>query len=116
MSEFVEYLREIFEGLGPITTRRMFGGHMIYHQGLPIGLVSDETLYLKADQVSAPIFEALGLTRFSYEKGEKLVLLPYFQAPEAVLEDREEARVWGKCAYEAALRADKTKSNRSKSK
>ena len=112
MNEFVEYLHEVFERLGPITTRRMFGGHMLYHQGLPIGLVADETLFLKADQVSAPAFEAMGLARFSYEKAGKTILLPYYQAPETVMEDRDEAARWGRLAYEAALRGDKPKPTR----
>ena len=45
MSEFTDYLPDIFALLGPISIRRMFGGHALYHQGLTFGLVFDETLY-----------------------------------------------------------------------
>jgi DNA transformation protein len=109
MNEFVNYLHEVFERLGPITVRRMFNGHMLYHQGLPIGIVYDETLFLKADIETAHEFDAMGLARFSYQKAGKKILLPYYQAPEAVLEDRDEALRWGRRAYEAALRMDKTR-------
>lgn len=109
MNEFLEYLHEVFERFGPISIRRMFNGHMLYHQDLPIGIVYDETLFLKADIQSAQDFEAMGSMRFSYQKAGKQILLPYYQAPETVLEDRDEAARWGRRAYEAALRMDKTR-------
>jgi len=48
VSEFVVYLKEVFEQLGPIRARKMFGGYGIYHDGVMFGLVADDTLYLKA--------------------------------------------------------------------
>ena len=104
MNEFIEYLHELFELLGPITTRRMFDGHTLYHQGLPIGIVYEETLYLKADSENAAPYLELGLPQFTYEQRGKTIGLPYYQAPELVLEDRAEAAIWGRRAFEAALR------------
>ena len=49
MDEFVNYLHEVFKAFGPIHTRRMFGGHGVFHEGLMFGLVADGVLYLKAD-------------------------------------------------------------------
>lgn len=48
MSEFVNYLHEVFESFGPISSRRMFGGYGIYHEGLMFGLVADERALLRA--------------------------------------------------------------------
>lgn len=106
MSEFTDYLHEVFERFGPIVTRRMFGGHMIYHQRLPIGLVIDETLYLKADTENSDRFKALGLAQFGYEKQGKWIRLPYYQVPEDLYEDRDMAVEWARQAYAAALRAN----------
>ena len=104
MSAFLDYLHELFEELGPITTRRMFDGHTIYHQGLPIGIVYAETLYLKADGEHAKAYIALGLPQFTYEQRGRAIGLPYFQAPAFILEDRTEAAIWGRKAFESALR------------
>lgn len=104
MTEFTEYLSEVFELFGPITSRRMFGGHGIYHEGLMFGLVSDDMLYLKADDKNRGCFEAEGLEPFEYNKKGKRVKLSYYQAPDFILEDREEAAVWARRSYEAALR------------
>ncbi|MDD2769126.1 MAG: TfoX/Sxy family protein [Methylococcus sp.] len=114
MSEFVDYLHEMLESFGPIGARKMFGGYGLYHQGLMFGLVSRDTLYLKADEENAHHFEAEGLDKFEYRKGDKLMNIAYYRAPAEILEDREQAALWARRAYEAALRAAKSKAAKSK--
>ena len=105
MSEFVEYLKEAFREFGPIQTRKMFGGHGVYFDGVMIGLVADDMLYLKTDEASAVRFIEQGLPQFEYPKGDRLVGMSYYLAPEETLEDPSEMRRWASLAYEAALRA-----------
>ncbi len=105
MSEFTDYLHEVFELAGPITIKRMFDGHTIYHQGLPVGIVYDETLFLKADAQTLPLFIKQKLPQFTYQKKDKTIGLPYFQAPDFILDDRQEAALWLRRAYEASLRS-----------
>jgi DNA transformation protein len=105
MSEFIEYLHEVFELAGPITIRRMFDGHTLYLDGLPVGIVYDDTLYLKTDAETRPAFEALQLPQFTYRKNDKTIALPYFQAPDFILEDRQEAALWLRKAFGASLRS-----------
>lgn len=111
MSEFTDYLHEVFELAGPITIKRMFDGHTVYYQGLPVGIVYDDTLFLKADAGTRAEFEKRNLPQFTYQKKDKVICLPYFQAPEDMFEDRHEAAVWLKRAFEASLRS-KPKSKR----
>lgn len=110
MNEFVAYLLETFEQFAPVQARRMFGGHGLFHEGLMFGLVADDTLYLKADAQNQPHFEALGLGPFHYHKADKVMTIAYWQAPEHILEDRDEAAQWARHAFAAALRADAAKS------
>jgi len=105
MSEFVQSLHEIFERLGRIETRRMFGGHGVWHEGRMIALVANETLYLKSDAESAPHFDRLNLQPFTYVRQGKSMPMSYRLAPADLFEDREEAARWGRLAYEAALRS-----------
>ncbi len=107
MSDFVEYLTEVFWELGPISSRKMFGGHGIYFDGVMIGLVADDMVYLKADAHSASKFTDQGLPQFKYPKGDRLVGMSYYLAPEEALEDPSQMREWAQLAYEAALRARK---------
>ncbi len=113
-TEFVTYLHEVFAQFGTIRTRRMFGGFGIYHQSLMFGLIINDTLYLKADGISSPAFEQLGLAPFEYDRHGKLIKMSYFQAPEEIFEDFEQAAVWAKRAYEAAVRTHQPKKQNGK--
>lgn len=109
MSEYIDYLREVFADFGPVSARPMFGGHGLYHEGLMFGLVAQEALYLKSDAENVHFFEAESLEKFSYEKQGKCYSIAYFQAPDTVYDDPEEAALWAHRAYAAALRADALK-------
>jgi len=105
MNEFIEYLKEVFVHFGPIEARKMFGGYGIYHKGTMFGLVAQETLYLKASGDLIKKFEARGLGPFEYDKGNKVVKMSYYLAPDEILDDPDEAAIWAKQAYAVALRA-----------
>ena len=105
MSDFVQSLHEVFERLGRIQTRRMFGGHGVWHEGRMIALVFKDTLYLKSDAGSAEHFDKLDLPPFTYVREGKAMPMSYRLAPADLFEDREEAALWGRRAYEAALRS-----------
>ncbi|MEB2843529.1 competence protein TfoX [Rhizobiales bacterium RZME27] len=99
-------IEELFEGLGPVTVKRMFGGKGIYHRGLIFALELRDTLMLKADAVSGPQFAAAGAEQWSYEgKKGKPVLMPYWTVPEEALDDLDEMTKWARLAYEAAVRS-----------
>ena len=105
MSQFVESLHEVFERMGRIEARRMFGGYGIYHDGRMFALVVRDTLYLKADAHTLAEFDKRKLPAFAYERRGQLTETSYRQAPEEIFEDREEAGRWGRMAWEAALRS-----------
>lgn len=99
-------IEEMFEGLGPVSIRRMFGGKGIYHQGRILALDFRDEILLKADSVSAPDFEAAGCRQWTYEgKKGTPVKMPYWSVPEAAFDDPDEMAIWVRRAYEAALRA-----------
>ena len=107
MSEYVEYLKEVFEQFGPIQPRRMFGGYGIFHKGLMFGLVADDVLYLKADETISPYFQERGLGQFQYEKNGRMIKMSFYMAPEGIFDDPEEAKIWAGRSYEAAVRSKK---------
>jgi len=105
MSEFTTHLSEVFEPFGEIITRKMFGGHGVYHRGVMFGLVADDTLYLKVDAQSKGEFTARGLPPFVYTGGKKPIEMSYCLAPAEIFDDPEEAVVWARRAYAAAMRS-----------
>ena len=111
-SGFTAFLLDQMQWLGPVTSRRMFGGSGLFLEGLMFALVIDNTLYLKADSHSCGAFEALGLLPFSYERGGRDIALSYFQAPEEALDDRDIMIDWANRAYAAAMRVATAKHGR----
>ncbi|MCW9013481.1 MAG: TfoX/Sxy family protein [Gammaproteobacteria bacterium] len=111
MSEFVDYLQEVFEPFGNIYARKMFGGYGIYFDGVMFGLVANDTLYLKADASTANDFESRNLSQFEYKKGNKIIKMSYYLAPEEIFDDPEKATIWAKRAYEVAFRAKQKHKN-----
>lgn len=110
MDEFAQYMLDVFRIFGRITLRRMFAGYGIFRDGVMFGLVYDETLYLKADAENVIDFRRQGLKQFEYARQGKLIGLSYYQAPDIVLEDPHEAARWARRSFEAAIRADASKS------
>lgn len=117
VSEFVDYLRDVFAAFGQVNARKMFGGHGIYFDDCMFGLVADDTLYLKADEQNVHRFNELDLPAFEYTKSDgRPMKMSFFLAPESIYEDHEEAAEWATHAWEAAKRAKALKKNPARKK
>ncbi len=103
-NEFVAFLLDQLQLIGPVSARRMFGGHGIFLEGLMFALVSDETLYFKVDEANRSDYLQLGLQPFTFMRQSKAVALSYYQAPEELLDDSQALVNWGNQAFAAALR------------
>jgi DNA transformation protein and related proteins len=104
-SALVDYLLDQLTALGQVRGRAMFGGHGLYLDGLFVGIVSDETLYLKVDEATQPAFEAAGMQPLVYQSRGRWVRLSFWQAPAEVVEDPEALCSWVSDATQAARRA-----------
>lgn len=104
-TEFVAYLVDLLQAIGPVSAKRMFGGYGIFLDHIMFALVDQRTLYFKADQHSEHAFQQLGLQKYTYYKQGRASYLSYYEAPEEALEDQDMMRYWGNLAFDAALRA-----------
>jgi DNA transformation protein len=104
-----ERIAELFESLGKVTVKRLFGGKGIYCDGVIIAIVLRGELLLKGDDEIAPAYEAAGSRRWVYTHSRhgREVAMPYWTAPESALDDADEMAVWASKAYEAGLRSEK---------
>ena len=107
--EFIDYVMELLGPFGTVRTRRMFGGHGVYLDGLMFALVFDDALYLKADEMNRIEYEQAGCEIFGYARQGKRATLNFFRAPEDAMESPQLMLPWARSAYAAALRANAKK-------
>lgn len=103
-SEFCDYALDLLAPLGPVTARRMFGGHGIYLDGVMFALIASDTLYIKADGATKDHFAAAGSRPFTYAGKNKPVEMSYWQAPMDAMEDPDALLPWALRGIEAARR------------
>jgi DNA transformation protein len=108
-SSFADYCLELLSPLGTARAKRMFGGRGLYVDELFVAIVIAEQLYLKADALTRPQFEAAACSPFIYDAKGKPVAMSYFAAPEAAMESPLLMQPWARLAIEAALRAKAAK-------
>lgn len=102
---FAEFLREQLAPLGRITTRRMFGKTGVFCNGLMLGLVSDDTLYLRVDDQNRMLFKEAGSAPpLSYVKKGVTIDLSYRPLPDHLLDEPDEFLTWARAALAAARR------------
>ncbi|MCX8997807.1 TfoX/Sxy family protein [Rhizobiaceae bacterium BDR2-2] len=99
-------IEDIFQSLGPVTIRRMFGGKGIYCDGRILALEVGGEIVLKADGQRAPAFEAAGARQWTYtRKGGRSAAMPYWSIPDDAWDDPDVMARWVRLAFEAASRA-----------
>lgn len=98
--EFLAFVLDQLGPLGPVVPQHMFGGVGLYHQGLFFGIVADDTLYFKVDDLTRPRYQAAGSAAFDpYHDGR--ASFRYFTVPIQVLEDRDALSAWARDAVAA---------------
>ena len=96
---------ELFAPMGALSVRRMFGGAGVYLYGVMFVLLADSEIYLKADAVTIPAFEAAGSGPFVWSAPDgRSISMSYWRLPDSALDDADEALRWGQLGLEAALR------------
>lgn len=111
-SEFCDHLMDRLAPLGAPSYKFMFGGFGIYVDGLMMGLVADDVLWLRTDEGNRPDYESRGIKPFQpMSKNGPMGVMPYYTVPDDVLDDQDAFVEWAKKAQDAAVRhaAAKTK-------
>ena len=102
---FAEFLREQLAPLGRVTTRRMFGKTGVFCDGVMLGMVTENMLYLRVDDHNRAVFkEAADFPPLNYEKGGSTIDLSFWRAPERLFDEPDELVTWARAALAAARR------------
>jgi len=105
---YIDFLLEQFEVLGEIRAKAMFGGHGLYCNEVFFALVANGAVFLKADDVNRPQFEAMGMKAFRpYE--DRPETMSYYEAPADMFEDPDLMKQWAGSSVAAGVRAQSKK-------
>lgn len=100
-------IEEMFQSLGLITIKKMFGGKSIYVRGVIMAIETNGEIFLKADAASAQQFASVGARQWTYDGKGKSVSMPYWTIPENAFDDPDIMAIWMKLALEAGMRSKK---------
>ncbi|MFT3799642.1 MAG: TfoX/Sxy family protein [Burkholderiaceae bacterium] len=104
-SEFAEFLKELLAPLGTVSVRRMFGKSGVFVEGVMLGMVADNTLYLRVDASNQAFFqEAAASPPLNYEKRGETIDLSFWRLPDRLLDEPDEFVAWARSALAAAHR------------
>ncbi len=107
--EYLDYVLEQLECVGPVVPKRMFGGVGLYLDGLFFALIADDILRFKVDESNKKDFESRGMEAFRPYR-HKSTTMQYYEVPIEVLEDQEGLRSWAEKALAVARRKKEKKS------
>jgi DNA transformation protein len=101
---FVAFVLEQLDPLGPIVSKRMFGGVGLYAGDLFFALVSRDVLYLKGDEETRGRREAAGARPFQPfpDRPRGKGKMQYYSVPAGILEDGDMLIAWAKEAVSIA--------------
>lgn len=105
---FRDFLAELFEPVGGVSFRKMFGGLGVFRDSLMFALVARDVLYFKADDTTRGRFEAEGSGPFIYGAKDGPRSTSYWRAPERLFDEPDEFRDWATTAFAVAERKKET--------
>jgi DNA transformation protein len=90
-----EALVDDLQSLGAVTSKRMFGGHGIFHDGTMFAIVdSTGGCFLRSDAATTRCFEERGSAKHDR--------MPYWQIPDAVRDHEATLLSWAQQSVEIA--------------
>ena len=93
-SEFLQYALDLFNPLGRLTSKTLFGGNAILKNNITFAMVFDGSIYLKTDKNTVKKYLDLDSKPLSYKKNNKTISLRYYEIPIEVIDDEDQLMQW----------------------
>ncbi len=107
---YLEFVVDLLSPLGPISTRRMFGGRGLYLHSTLFGFVVNDTLHFKVDERTRRTYRAEGSGPFTYQtQTGTQTLTSYWRAPERLFDEPDDMLAFARIACATAVRATEQK-------
>jgi len=106
--EYKTFVEDLFEAVFPVRIRAMFGGAGIYSGDVMFGLIANERVYLKADDLTRADFAAEGSEPFVWVAPDGVEIpFTYYELPDRLYDEPDEIKAWAMKALDVAIRTRK---------
>ena len=93
-NEFLQYALDIFNPLGKLHTKTLFGGNAILKNNITFAMVFDGSIYLKTNKDTVEKYLDLNSKPLSYKKNNKTINLRYYEIPVEIIDDEDQLIDW----------------------
>ena len=114
-ARFREYVVDQLSGIPGIRDRAMFGGVGLYAGDVFFGLIAADVLYFKVDDSNRQDYASAGYGPFK-PYPDRVMTMPYYPVPVAILEDAPTVAQWAARAVRGAIASKKPAKKRSKTR
>ncbi len=83
---FLNHVMDLLAPLDGISSRAMFGGYGIFHEGDMFALITDSGLHFKVNETNRVAYQEAGSKQFKP--------MPYYEVPADVMEDTAALHEW----------------------
>ena len=111
-AEVLDHARDLFRGLGPLRTGRMFSGVALYvEEDVMFAMITpDGTFYMKSDEDTGARYREAGSQPFTYTRATgQMQVTSLMSLPDSALDDPEEAVDWARLSLGPARAAAEKK-------
>ena len=84
--EYLNYVMDLLSPLDGISSRAMFGGFGIFHEGDMFALITNSGLHFKVNETNLAAYREAGSQQFK--------TMPYYKVPADILEDTTKFLEW----------------------
>ncbi|MEQ8552798.1 MAG: TfoX/Sxy family protein [Cyclobacteriaceae bacterium] len=100
-------MKDQLSGIGEFETKKMFGGHGFFKEGLMFGMLGSGTFRLKVNESNEQDYIDKGMKPYYSDKKKKG--MPYWEVPADVLENRTELSKWALKSVSIAIKSSSEK-------
>lgn len=91
---YLDHVMELLAPVGGVSSKSMFGGYGLFHEGGMFALISGTGLFFKVDDSNRSAYEQAGSKQYKP--------MPYYQVPAEVLENTEKLLEWARLSIAVA--------------
>jgi len=89
---FKDFILDQLQNLHGLRAKKMFGGYGLYQDDKFFGIIDEEELYFKVNEVNRFDFGERDMKPFEYGEGKKLK--NYYQVPDDIIENKDDLLDW----------------------